>query len=394
MIIKFYTFIISLLIINNLAAHGIFDFAQHLKEGKKKYKVVKIIDKATTSAIRIVTKPVEDVALAAGSGVLHAIGDHKNGDKLSEQSQNAGADGAEGMSNIGSSIQDTIESIDKIPGEIIDIAIDVVSPVVETAVGALCDLSQVEEGNCSVNASMKVDNEGTVTLGDTPKTYLQYHQETYNQQYQFNKSFEQFGVELDQSFENIDDGTNPFINDDKDRGEDLIDPILASSAMGTEFLARISLMAADYFSSALKDMPASDKNYQKYTEALQLNLKIYSDVINMASGTGRDQFLKDSVLNQMLDNEQLYLDSEKVMNFSLKLLQENQLKRDPAYVESSLDFFSVIVGLDAIEKWNDDTSLTERTLDLLGLMADGVALSLPFVSGGASIILNTIKGFN
>ncbi|WP_075006671.1 RHS repeat-associated core domain-containing protein [Stigmatella aurantiaca] len=56
-------------------------------------------------------------------------------------------------------------------------------------------------------------------------------------------------------------------------------------------------------------------------------------------------------------------------------------------LETVWDAASLAMGIASIASWDENTSTTDKVLDVVGVVVDGAALALPFVPGGAGAIL-------
>jgi RHS repeat-associated protein len=62
--------------------------------------------------------------------------------------------------------------------------------------------------------------------------------------------------------------------------------------------------------------------------------------------------------------------------------------------ETVLDVASIGAGIYSISQWDDNTSLGAKALDVGGLAVDGIAAAIPFVPGGASLLLKGVSTGN
>ncbi|MFP2959101.1 polymorphic toxin-type HINT domain-containing protein [Myxococcus sp. 1LA] len=63
-------------------------------------------------------------------------------------------------------------------------------------------------------------------------------------------------------------------------------------------------------------------------------------------------------------------------------------------LETLWDAASLGVGLATIAMWDENTSKLDKTLDVVGVALDGVAVALPFIPGGASMGLKALRAGN
>ncbi|MCP3139884.1 hypothetical protein LXT23_21405 [Pyxidicoccus sp. QH1ED-7-1] len=60
-------------------------------------------------------------------------------------------------------------------------------------------------------------------------------------------------------------------------------------------------------------------------------------------------------------------------------------------LETLWDAASLTMGIASIAMWDEKTTTTDKVLDVIGVVADGVAVALPFIPGGASAGLKVLR---
>ncbi len=232
-----------------------------------------------------------------------------------------------------------------------------------------------EETKCNINLSGGVDSDGNIYAGNRhDPEYQKWHNQTFNLAEQFKNEFNLYFEDLKKLRLRLEENT--------------LDHDLIQNDEQKEII--LDLAWFSFYSSLALSKKAGLGDVKALT-LFEANFYLYAGIKALLSD-GKISSNTPKALIPILEHitEGREINVENATRVLAELLIQNS-NRSPAYFESAIDLASLGMGIDSISKWNNNTLLYEKVLDVLGVGADTVAAILPAIPGGASGLVKVVK---